>query len=429
MWVPDDHLSAPDSHLMTWKHRYSVLSILFGAYLLCYFDRMIMATSVPFIAADFGLSSVAVGGVLSAFFAGYALMQVPGGLLADRFGPRAVLAVTIVWWSIMTGLTGLVSSLTGLLFVRFLFGLGEGPFPSAASKALSIWFPPRELGRANGLQLASTALGAAVAPLFVTTVMKCWGWRAIFYALFVPGFLLALAVFRYVRNSPAESSRLTCAELAEYGDTATPQISLKEALSEAMRTPAVLWCAAAFLFANMMNWGLLSWLPTYLLRARAFDVQKMGLFTAVTGLCFSLGLPAGGYLCDRYLRHHLRAQILAGLLGSAAMTGLAASAPTGEWAVACFALAFFCVGICNVAVFTLPLLVVPKHAVGGAFGIVNTAGQVSGVLSPLLIGYVLDVTHDDFRTVLYCLVGLCIVAVYPASRIRQGAMRLGPAVT
>src|SRR4051812_20664517 len=126
---------------MIWKHRYTILGILSCAWLLCYVDRMVMATAIPFIAKDLHLSPLVMGGVLSAFFAGYALMQIPGGLLADRFGPRAVLTASIAWWSVLTALTGMVPGLTAMLVIRTLFGVGEGPFPSSAAKALSNWFP------------------------------------------------------------------------------------------------------------------------------------------------------------------------------------------------------------------------------------------------------------------------------------------------
>src|SRR5688572_25770347 len=113
---------------MAWKHRYTVLSVLVASWLLCYLDRMVMASAIPFIAEDFKLSPLQMGQVMSAFFVGYALMQIPGGLLADRFGPRIVLAVSLVWWSVMTALTGVVGGLAALLVIRVLFGLGEGPY-------------------------------------------------------------------------------------------------------------------------------------------------------------------------------------------------------------------------------------------------------------------------------------------------------------
>jgi sugar phosphate permease len=417
-----------------WKHRYSVLSILFCSYLLCYLDRMIMATAIPFIARDFQLSPLAMGGVLSAFFVGYALMQIPGGLLSDRFGPRAVLTGSILWWSVLTAVTGAVPGLTTMLIVRLLFGLGEGPFPSAASKAVSAWFPVAEVGRANGVQLASTAIGAAVAPLFVVTMIVTWGWREVFYALFLPGVVLAAIVWHFIRNTPAESARVTSSELLDYETGEAPDAassgpafqgsetsptSTRRALAEALRTPSVLWSATCLLFSNVLGWGLLTWLPTYLLRARGFSLEKMGVLTALTAVAFSLALPLGGHICDKYLKRDLRIQIIIGVLGGASMTALAAIASSGELAVVFFMLALLFVGVGNIAMFTLPLIVMPKHAVGSAFGIVNTAGQIAGAVSPLLVGLLLDTTGGDFKIVLLSLAGIAALAAYPASRIRM----------
>jgi MFS family permease len=398
---------------MSWKPRYTVLSVLFCAFLLCYVDRMVMASAIPFIAKDFNLSPLAMGGVLSAFFAGYALMQIPGGLLADRFGPRAVLTVSVAWWSLMTALTGMASGLTALLVIRVLFGLGEGPFPAAASKTLAIWFPARELGRANGLQQASTALGATVAPLIVVAMIASFGWRSVFYLLFLPGLILTAVVWRYVRNSQYA---------AEHPISGNSPPSVKASWLQSAKTPAVLWCAVCLFLANVVAWGLMNWLPTYLLQARGFSMEKMGVFAAVTNLAGALGFVAGGYLCDRYFSGRLSIPIGWGLVTSAGFTYLAAIAPTGEWAVACLAGVFFLSYIAFTALFTLPLVIVPKSSVGSAAGIVNTAGQLAGVVSPLLVGLILELTSGDFKVVLYCMVGLALMALYPASRIRQSPL-------
>jgi len=405
---------------MTWKPRYTVLSVVLGAFLLCYMDRMVMASAIPFIARDFKLSSLTMGAVLSAFFAGYALMQLPGGLLADRFGPRRVLLGSIVWFSIMTALTGWVTGLVSILAVRILFGLGEGPFPSAAWKTVANWFPAQEAGRACGLLQASSYLGAAVAPLFVGPVILAWGWRPVFYILFAPGVLLVLLVWLFVKDAPAVGSNEAAGGNAQDEADATQSTPAKANLLRVLRNPVVLWCAACFFLANTVAWGLMNWLPTYLLEARGFGVEKMSVFTAITNLAGMVGFVLGGYLCDRYFSERLRVPIIAGLLTSAACTYLAAVAPTGEWAVAWLVLVYLTSNVAFTAIFTLPLLIVPKHAVGATFGAVNTAGQISGVLAPLLVGFILELTHNDFHMVLYCMVALALVAVYPASRIRPG---------
>jgi sugar phosphate permease len=380
---------------------------------------MSIAVAIPFMARDLSLSPLEMGQALSAFFVGYALMQIPGGVLADRFGSRILLTASIAAWSVMTAATGAVQGLWTLLAIRVLFGLGEGPYPSAAAKALSIWFPSREVGRANGLQLAATHLGATVAPLLAVGLIVTWGWRSIFYVISVPGFFLAVLVWRHVRNTPIESRQVGPLELKELDAAPLERFSAKVGLLQALHTPAVLWCAGALFIANLAGWGLINWLPTYLLRSRQFGVVEMGIYTAVTNLATTVGFALGGYLCDRFFTRRLRVPMVLSLIVSAIFTYLAAAAATGEASVVYLALSCACQGVALTAMFTLPMIVMPKYAVGAAFGFVNTAGQLAGVLSPVVIGDLLNRTHNNFVVVLYCIVGVKVLAAYPASRIRQ----------
>ena len=118
-------------------------------------DRMVISAAIPYIAKDFNLSPVAMGGVMSVFFVGYALCQIPGGMLADKFGSQKIMGGALVWWSAFTALTGWVGSLMSLLVVRVIFGIGEGLFPGAYYKSLANWFPVRERATANSIVILS----------------------------------------------------------------------------------------------------------------------------------------------------------------------------------------------------------------------------------------------------------------------------------
>ena len=397
---------------MVWSRRYGLLGSLFCAFLLCYLDRMAMATAIPFIAQDFHLSSVAMGSVLSAFFVGYAIMQIPGGLLTDRFGPRPVIIVSMVLWSIFTAMTGTATSLASMLAIRVVFGLCEGPFPPSASKAITISFPTCELGRANGIQLAAVNIGAAVAPIVVASLIVNWGWRVVFYSLLPPGLLLALVIgFAF----SGAGSRFNAED--RQGNGADEKIRLNQLL----QSPALLWCSLTLFLANIATWGLLNWLPTYLLQARGFGTAKMGMLAPLPYIAGAIGYYAGGHLSDRYFANRRQIPVLLGLILAGGMTCIAALAPSGEWAIAALVPGFLCLFVASAGLFTLPLVISPPAAVGGAFGIVNTVGQTAAFLSPLLVGYVLDVTNRNFTVVFYGLVCLCVASAGTASRIRQPA--------
>lgn len=393
---------------MSWQRRHSILAILFAAYFVCYMDRMAIATAIPFIAKDFGLSPLGMGGVLSAFFIGYALMQLPGGILADRFGPRRVMTAAILGWSVFTAFTGLVPGLMLLLAVRVLFGLSEGAFPPSASKTIALWFPPGEVGRANGFQMAAVQVGAAVAPLCTSWVIAHWGWRAVFVGLLFPGLILAVLVWTFVGDRPAAMEH-------------KPDLQEPPAMpvAQVLQMPAVAWCAVAIFFWGAAAWGLMNWLPTYLLQARGFSLAKMGLLSSLPYLAGALGYYLGGHFLDGYFRSRRYVPIVIGLVVGGAATWLAAAAPTGEWAIGAFVCAFLFMFIAAGAMFSLPLVLVPPQAVGTAFGFINTAAQLAAFLSPLAVGFVLSATQSDFTKVLHCIVGLFAVAAVAAFRIRS----------
>lgn len=198
-----------------WKKRYTAITIVFTVWLLSYMDRMVMATAIPYIAKEFDLSPVAMGVVLSSFFAGYFVCQIPGGILADKFGARKVMTGAVLWWSVFTAVTGAASSLVQMIWIRFVFGIGEGLAPAATWRALANWTSMKDRGIANGLMMSSNALGPALAPLFVVAIMQAWGWRAVFYSLLIPGVLLCLWIWRSLPDRPVDCKGITQEELAE----------------------------------------------------------------------------------------------------------------------------------------------------------------------------------------------------------------------
>src|SRR5712691_5165807 len=170
------------------KVRWWVCFLLFLTWLMSYIDRSLMPMALPLIGQEFHMSPTVMGVVVSAFFVGYASMQIPGGMLADKFGARNSITLGIASWSIFSVLTGTASSLTNLIWLRVFFGLGEGIHPPAAFKALSVWFNSAERARANGVVMSSNTLGPMIAPVLFATLMSAFGWRHAFYLVSIPGF-------------------------------------------------------------------------------------------------------------------------------------------------------------------------------------------------------------------------------------------------
>lgn len=404
--------AADPTSALTSSRQFPIVATLFASHFLTYLDRAVIATAIPFIANDFGLSSVAAGSVLSAFFFGYAVMQIPSGILVDRFGPARLLFIAVISWTFFTGMTGLVHSLAAMIAVRVLFGISEGPAPAAVSKAIAQSFPRDQVGRTNGVVLSATLLGSAAAPAFVAFIVLHWGWRAAFLSLLVPGVLLALAVHLVLGRSGRLAPKKNMAAEVSADDQAA------STWGAVLGSSQMRWCIATVFIASCVNWGLQNWLPTYLLKARGFSIGEMGLMASAPYAAGALGYLLGGYAGDKLFAGRRNILVLLCLIASAVCTYAAAGAPSGGLAVVFMTGTFLTLGMGLSNLFTLPLVLVPVGAVGRAFGVVNTGAQIAGFLSPMLIGAVLDASNQNFALVLYLLVGLLLAAGIASSRIR-----------
>jgi sugar phosphate permease len=383
---------------MKWKTRYKVLGIMFIAYLLCSIDRMVMSTAIPFIAKEFSLSTLEMGAVMSAFFFSYTLSQIPGGLLADKVGARAVVTGGIIWWSMFTLITGLASSLKSMVIYRVLFGIGEGIFPPAAFKTVASWFPNREVGRANAIMLVTNCIGPAFAPVFVAYFVVAWGWRIVFYSLMIPGVIVSALVWWFCKR-PRASQYLSAEELSEIeGDVSRTSFAAGEKIgfTQLVRIPLVWKCFCTVFFFNIALWGLMTWLPTYLLRARGLTVMKMGIAASLPLLAGTAGVLVSGYLSDRWLKDYRHLIIVFGASIGAVFIYLNAIAVSAEAAVIHQIIGFFFLWFAWASIFTIPVAALPSGVVGSAMGVVNAAAQIPGFVSPLLVGYILTITLNDY---------------------------------
>lgn len=389
-----------------------VIAALFTTYLICYLDRLVMASAIPFIAHDLRFSATQSGAVMSAFFAGYALMQIPGGILADRYGPRRILTCAILLWSVFTALTALATTLASLIVVRILFGITEGAAPAAVSKAVRIW-APEQVGRVNGLLLAATQLGPALAPLFVAALVATWGWRSMFLSLLIPGLLLAAFVFKVVgdRRDGATIPLVTESEAQDSGRYGT-------GLGVIFRCQPILWSMGCAIFASIANWGLMSWIPTYLLTRFGLSIKDMGIAAAMPFATAAIGYYLGGHIGDRLFPHRRGLPIAIGLSLASLATLSLTVASTAFAATAAFMLVYFFLSIALSCLFSLPLAIMPAPLVATSFSVVNGGAQIGAFLAPISIGAILDSSHGNFAPVFATLVAVLAIGATMALLIR-----------
>lgn len=412
-----------------WKYRHSAILVVFLVWCLSYMDRMVMATALPFIAKDLDLQPATMGVVLSAFFFGYALFQIPGGILADRFGPRKVLVVAIIWWSIFTAFTGAAWSLGIMIVIRVLFGIGEGCAPAATWKTLANWTPQRSRSIANGFMMSSNALGPALAPLFVVGIITAWGWREVFYALLIPGTLLAAWIWFSLPDNPADKKGITKEELAELDEREEPMAvttsddSRKLTFFQVFAIPAVYKSFFILLFSNMTFWGFSSWLPTYLVQARGLDLKTMGLAASLPFFAGTIGIILGGWLSDVPFKNNRKLPLIAMQWLSALFLYLTYTATSFQSLLIYQVLAGFFINASGIGiVFGLPMSAISKEITGRAMGIVNTAGQIAGFVSPIIIGYLVGISGGGARSfdmAFMFLIGSVLISSFCAMTFKQ----------
>jgi sugar phosphate permease len=382
-----------------WKMRHTVLSIVFITSTVSFMDRMAMSVAIPFIAADYRLSPLAMGAVMSIFFAGYSITQVPGGLLADIFGVRRIATIAMLWWSAFTAITGAAANLLQMLIARFCFGLGEGMFPACAFKTVAVWFPKKERATATAVLLASTSFGAALAPLTVVGIVSWWGWRAVFYSLFIPGVLMSLLFWIFIPDKPSASRFVSPAERAEIeasGVVTTENSHAKIKLLKYLSEPSVLKCFFVLFTFDIALSGFTTWLPSYLVKARGLSMAQMGVAASLPFVAGIVGCILGGWVSDQYFSNNRRILTVAAQGVSAYLLYLTFTAESATMLVICETLGGACLMFSLAAVWALPMSMVPKQLMGVTGGFINVAGQIAAFISPLVIGYLVGAAGGNF---------------------------------
>lgn len=376
-----------------------VLALLCAMYFITYLDRVNIATAATAIKAEFHLSNTELGRVLGAFGLAYALFQIVGGFLGDKFGPRRTLFVCAIVWSVATMATGLVGGLTSLLAVRFVLGLGEGATFPTATRAMSNWFGPEKRGFAQGITHSFARGGNALAPPMVAGLMVVIGWRGSFVVLGGVSLIWAFVWFWYFRDDPRTHQAIVPDDLTglpTYRGGAgpdAPKIPWARLIGRMLPTTFVYFCYAWTL------WLYLTWLPAMFQQGYKLDLKNTAFFSFGVLLAGVIGDSAGGVLSDFMFRrsgNYLTARrnvIVGSLLGSLLFLLPVLFFTDLVLISVCLSGAFFCLELTIGPIWSVPMDVAPKFS-GTASGIMNTGSAIAGFVSPMIFGWLVDVTGD-----------------------------------
>ncbi len=360
--------------------RYRILFVLWLFQVVNYIDRTTMSFAGPGIVKSLHLKPQDFGVILSSFALGYFLAQLPGGLLADRFGSKAVLVVAPLFWALFTGWVGLAASLTSFIVLRFCFGLAEGVSNPAVFKVIADVFEPRERVQASALWATSLALAPAFGGPLIGLLFTMYGWRVMFVVLAVPALAMAGVCWLAVPRSHAAPSTAAIDATKAGGDV---QVSFRSAL----RRPALWVTLLAYFGFNIAFFGYLGWMPSYLAAARGIDLRHVGFLAGLPFVFAAIGLLISGRLASGAL-YPYRCLVLAvshvlasGFLVFAYQATTLAASLAGLSGAAFFLYMGFAIYA------PVALELAPIHGRGLYSSLIASVGQLGGIVAPAAIGY------------------------------------------
>jgi MFS transporter, ACS family, D-galactonate transporter len=393
------------------RSRYVILALISIGTMINYLDRTILGIAAPALTLELGLDAAVMGIVFSAFSWSYTAMQIPGGILLDRLGSRIVYFLSLTLWSLFTALHGFVNNLWTLLFMRLGLGVAEAPCFPANSRIVATWFPQQERAMATGVYTFGEYIGLAFLSPVLFWILASYGWRALFVVVGLVGIGFGMIWYRYYQE-PQDYKNVSKAELdyiaAGGGLVSGQKQAIKFEWSMIFRLLSYRQLSGICLGQFASNSTLvffLTWFPTYLATERGMEWIKIGFFAVMPFIAASIGVLMGGWLSDYLLRKGKsvniarKLPIIMGLL--LASTIIMANYVESDTAViAILSVAFFAQGMAALG-WTLVSDIAPMNQLGLTGGIFNFAANLAGIITPLVIGFIVSATGSFIGAILY----------------------------
>lgn len=379
------------------RAQHVALVLLMVSGVVNYMDRGTLAVANPMIRAELGLSLGQMGLLLSAFLWIYAVCQLPIGGLVDRIGPRRLLGIGLVVWSLAQMAGGLASSFGFFIVARAVLGIGEAPqFPSAA-RVVSNWFPLRSRGTPTGIYNAASPLGSALAPLCLSFVVVSFNWRWAFIATGMLGLVVAVIWFALYRDP--DKSQMTEAErrYLDEGSQSAGEVPSKLTFAEwrGLFSYATTWGMLIGFFGSVyLNWVYPTWLPGYLTIERHMSLIHTGFAASVPFLCGIVGSLVAGWFSDLITRGSRspvasrRNAVVVSMLGMMVFTIPAALVESNAIAVACISVVVFLGNAAAASSWALATAAAPPSRIASLAAIQNFGGFLGGALAPIATGFI-----------------------------------------
>lgn len=403
---------------------------------VAYADRSILSIAGSAIQDEFHLTAVQLGFILSAFSWAYVIGQIPGGLFLDRFGTKRVYGTTLILWSLSTLGMGFVgafeSGVTSVVFImfslRFALGIIEAPSFPANARVAVMWFPKSERGRASSLFASAQYFAVGIFSPISAWLVSEYGWPWPFFVLGTIG-IIAFFVWKAFMHEPRNHPMISQRELDYIVDggalididsaqvrKSKPAISL--AVFKKLLSNRMLWCAYVGQYcAVALSYFFITWFPIYLVQDRGMDILHAGFATIAPALFGFAGGISGGFISDYLIRigwsvsWARKTPYIVGMLLASTLV-FAALSDSNVVIIALMSLAFYGKGVAaGAGTWTIISDTAPKEAVGLAGAIFNGMGNVAGILTPIIFGYIVAITNS-YDIGLVFVAAHCIVAAF-----------------
>ncbi|AGN38018.1 MFS transporter [Bacillus paralicheniformis] len=400
--------------------RWVVAFMMWAAIAINYIDRTVLSAAAPYITEEFNLTAGQMGIIMSGFFWSYALLQLPSGWAADKYGQKKTLGFAVVWWSVATALTGLATGFKSLLGLRVALGVGEAAaYPSNAGIAAK-WFPKKERATVAGIFDSGSKFGGAVAMPLIAWMIAVFDWKLTFLLIGLVGVVWGIVWMIFFKENPADHKRVNEAELAHIreGQAHMEETGGGQPLKwyQLFKYRNIWAMCIGFFMINYNSYFFITWLPTYLVKERGMDLIEMGIMASLPLLTAMVVEVGAGWMSDRiYAKGKLSLTAVRKLfliigLAMASCIGFAAFADSAILAVILLCVAKSGTTVAASQVWALPGDVAPKNMTSMVAGIQNTVSNMGGVVGPIITGFIVGATGSFVPALLFSAV-LIVIAI------------------
>lgn len=375
------------------QFRWYLAALMFLISFISYMDRVNLSVATPAIMHEFGFSKIDMGLLQTAFFLGYALMQIPGGIMAEMFGYRKTITIAAGFWSVFTALTAICSNFTMFAVMRALFGIGEGPLAPSFGRFIYRWFNSSERGRGSALFLGGMFIGPVFGPALTVALMLALGWRSVFVIFGAVGIVLAISWYYFATESPRDNKYVNTAEANHIEENLQLGTTKEIAPWRDFMTSSQFWAIGIqFFITDYIMYVFLAWLPMYLMEARNFTLTSMGIAASLPWAALCLVTLATGFISDKLIRSGVSNHKVRTLFGTIGLTFccialyLGAVTTNPWWNVFWLTLSLGSLGFTFNAGWAACIDIGGKFS-GSVTGWMNFWGNIGGVTAPTLTAW------------------------------------------